>query len=657
MKDRVARRASLIVLGALLLLVIPVSSAFALATISSVNPPAEPRNVTTDLKIIGNAFSTLFPPTVDFGPGITVNTVNVDSGSQLTVNVTITANAPTGVHTVTVDDGLGSPSSCMCFTVTAPPSVTSIAPPTIGLGAGTKSYIITGTNFITGATAEISGTGVTVAHPVVTNPTTMTVDLTISSMAVPGARNITVTNPDNQFATCAGCFTVTPAPRATSSGFSPAQRAPGLTGQVITIIGTGFASGIQVTFAGAGITAHNPATFVNSTRIQVTIDTAAGAPLGPGDVTFLNTDGGTSTCANCFAITGPTTVVITTPSTVNGSVVATFSQPVSGVSSTNSYLRVTGQASNLASTITCADGNGFPTSCSTGSVKTAFLRASSLLTSGQDYTVTIAATGTSPITDFGGSTVAQTTKDFRGGLIQQAEGPASTSTWRLAKTLSAYGGSFVIDHTAGATASYGFRGSSIIWYTSIGPSYGIADLYVDGVLRATVNSYSPTTHYRAAFTVVGLGSASHTLTIRVRGARGSSHGTGTDVAVDAFKTGRTLVTSPTLTYTWGTVKVSAASGGVYIQSNEARSTTSFTFRSTSVEWDTVVGPAMGRASVYVDGVLKATFDNYSSTYHYGVARIFSGLSDSVHTLKILVLGTHRSTSTGSWIVIDRWVVT
>jgi bacillopeptidase F len=290
-------------------------------------------------------------------------------------------------------------------------------------------------------------------------------------------------------------------------------------------------------------------------------------------------------------------------------------------------------------------------------VKTAFLRASSLLTSGQDYTVTIAATGTSPITDFGGSTVDQTTKDFRGGLIQQAEGPASTSTWRLAKTLSAYGGSFVIDHTAGATASYGFRGSSIIWYTSIGPSYGIADLYVDGVLRATVNSYSPTTHYRAAFTVVGLGSASHTLTIRVRGARGSSHGTGTDVAVDAFKTGRTLVTSPTLTYTWGTVKVSAASGGVYIQSNEARSTTSFTFRSTSVEWDTVVGPAMGRASVYVDGVLKATFDNYSSTYHYGVARIFSGLSDSVHTLKILVLGTHRSTSTGSWIVIDRWVVT
>src|SRR5439155_4373609 len=117
------------------------------------------------------------------------------------------------------------------------------------------------------------------------------------------------------------------------------------------------------------------------------------------------------------------------------------------------------------------------------------------------------------------------------------------------------------------------------------------------------------------------------------------------------------VTSPTLTYTWGTVKVSAASGGAYIQSNEGGSTTLFAFRGTSVEWDTVVGPAMGRALVYIDGVLKASIDNYSSTYHYGVAKVFSGLSDSVHTLKILVLGTHRSAATGSWIVIDRWAVT
>jgi hypothetical protein len=290
-------------------------------------------------------------------------------------------------------------------------------------------------------------------------------------------------------------------------------------------------------------------------------------------------------------------------------------------------------------------------------VKTSFLRPSALIIPGQYYTVTMAATGTSPITDFGGLTVApQPPTNFRGGLNQEAEGPASTSTWRVMRTSAAYGGSYVIDHAAGASASYLFRGSSIIWYTNIGPSYGLSYLYVDGVLRASVNSYSATTHYRAAFTVVGLTSGSHTLTIRVRGLKGSSHGTGTNVAVDAFTTGRTLVTSPALTYTWGTVKTTSASGGAFIRSDEGGSTTLFRFRGTAVEWDTVTGPNMGRALVYIDGVLKASVDNYASTYHFRVARIFSGLPDSVHTLKILVLGTHRAGSNGSWIAIDRWVV-
>jgi hypothetical protein len=271
--------------------------------------------------------------------------------------------------------------------------------------------------------------------------------------------------------------------------------------------------------------------------------------------------------------------------------------------------------------------------------------------------VFFAATGTPAITDFGGLTVAQATQDFRGGLIQQAEGPASTSTWRIVRTTNAFDGSYAIEHTSGASASYRFHGSSIVWYTNIGPSYGLSYLYVDGILRASINSYSPTTHYRAAFSVVGLTLASHTLTIHVRGLKGSSHGSGTDVAVDAFKTGRTLVTSPTLTYTWGTFKTSAASGGAYIRSNEGGATTLFAFRSTSVEWDTVTGPNMGRALVYIDGVLKTSVDNYSSTNHFGVARVFSGLSNTVHTLKILVLGTHRAASTGSWIVMDRWIVT
>src|SRR5205085_215366 len=128
-------------------------------------------------------------------------------------------------------------------------------------------------------------------------------------------------------------------------------------------------------------------------------------------------NGGHSVCSACFTITGPTTGSIATPSTVNGPIVATFNQPVSGVSSSNSFVRLTGTTSNLATTITCADQDGFVASCATGFVKTATLQPSTNITPGQHYTVHIAEAGQPAITDFGGLTVSPATMDFRGGLF------------------------------------------------------------------------------------------------------------------------------------------------------------------------------------------------------------------------------------------------
>jgi hypothetical protein len=164
-----------------------------------------------------------------------------------------------------------------------------------------------------------------------------------------------------------------------------------------------------------------------------------------------------------------------------------------------------------------------------------------------------------------------------------------------------------------------------------------------------------------------LASHQHTFLIVVRGQKGSSQGTGTDIAVDGFKWARLgadrhttfyeTLSTPKGTYSWGTVSTPLASRGVYVQSDEGFSSASFTFRGTAVEWDTVLGPSMGRAKVYIDGVLKASVDNYAATTQYYFAKIFTGLTDAVHTIKIVVLGTHRSEATASLIAIDRWVVT
>ena len=60
--------------------------------------------------------------------------------------------------------------------------------------------------------------------------------------------------------------------------------------------------------------------------------------------------------------------------------------------------------------------------------------------------------------------------------------------------------------------------------------------------------------------------------------------------------------------------------------------------------------------MYVDGNLMATVDNYSAATHSGVARVVRGLSDAVHSLRIVVLGKHRAASTGSSIVVDRFLI-
>src|SRR5207237_9378804 len=136
MKDRISRRASLVVLGAMLLLVIPASAAFALATVTSVTPNALPPGATnTDLILNGSGF--LLTPTVTFSPatGITVNgSASVVDANHAKVNVTIAINAPTGARTVTVNDGVGSSDCAGCFTVSPPPVVTSASPSSIGIG-------------------------------------------------------------------------------------------------------------------------------------------------------------------------------------------------------------------------------------------------------------------------------------------------------------------------------------------------------------------------------------------------------------------------------------------------------------------------------------------------------------------------------------------
>lgn len=341
-------------------------------------------------------------------------------------------------------------------------------------------------------------------------------------------------------------------------------------------------------------------------------------------------------------------VGVTTPATITAPVAALFNESVKGVSGSSFVLRLTNSTTARSATLSCRDGSNAVVPCATGPVRVVSLRPVSVLVPGEKYTVVANPTGAAGITDLAGNPLAMKSVAFRAATTVQENSVAAHYTWRSVSNAAVYGGAYRTEHLAGATVGYGFTGTSVTWYTVKGPTQGSAYVYVDGVKKATVNNYAAATSYNVARTVTGLTNASHSLRIVVAGTRA--------VSVDAVKVGTTLTTNPTLLNLWRYAATSAASGGFLAAADLANETVSLTFRGTSISWYTSTGRNRGKAQLYVDGVLKATYDNYASATAYNVRRYVGSLTDAVHTVKVVVLGTHRAGATGTLVCVDRFVV-
>lgn len=100
---------------------------------------------------------------------------------------------------------------------------------------------------------------------------------------------------------------------------------------------------------------------------------------------------------------------------------------------------------------------------------------------------------------------------------------------------SSYRADIHIADDAGDTFEYAFRGSYIEWVGAKGPDYGMADVYIDGVLvQANVDSYNPSFQTQATlFSKGGLSQGNHTIKVVVKGNKNSAS-TGNKVACDAL---------------------------------------------------------------------------------------------------------------------------
>jgi GH25 family lysozyme M1 (1,4-beta-N-acetylmuramidase) len=355
-----------------------------------------------------------------------------------------------------------------------------------------------------------------------------------------------------------------------------------------------------------------------------------------------------------FADLAPPTATIQPPTTLIGPVRVAFSEPVHGVDAATVTLRVEGTGTALSSSLRCVDGTGARVDCAGGDVERATLTPTSPLLLGQRYAAVVdPASATSPIVDRAGNPLATTASAFRAATTIGQTGPGTSFRWGSVTDDRALGGSYLVDHRAGASLGFAFRGSRVSWYTATGPAMGRARVLVDGRAVGTVDGYAPGFHARVARTFGGLSAGSHILRIVVLGTHDAA-ATGSRVVVDGFATATTTVKSPSPPARWAGVHDPRASGGSFAVADVAGASASLVFRGSGLALTTVTGPAMGRAAVFVDGVRVRVLDLSAATTTVGVMRTLTGLTDAVHHVRVVVLGRPGASGTGTGIAVDGW---
>jgi len=336
----------------------------------------------------------------------------------------------------------------------------------------------------------------------------------------------------------------------------------------------------------------------------------------------------------------------------------TFSENVVGVNATDFALANIGLTSPSISTVT-GSGSSYTVTASTGNGSGSLglnLNDNDFITDAAGNKLGGTGTGTAGSGGAGNGSYIGEAYTVQGWVLVQQSAAAATYRWRNVAAAGAFGGSYTTAHLAGSKASFTFSGRSVTWYTVTGTSQGLARVLIDGVPKGTFDQYATTHHDGVARTFSGLAAGAHTISIVVKGQKGSPAGTGTYVSVDAFRTGTNLFSSPNASYSWRKVPAGGASGGSYVTSDDPGSRVTFTFTGTGVEWYTTRGPGQGKATVSIDGGAAQPVDNYAPSASFGTWWSRTGLPLAPHTVTITVLGTKRAASTGRSVAVDAFGV-
>jgi hypothetical protein len=266
------------------------------ASITSVTPSSGAQGASVNITLAGANFSPGATLTVS-GTGVTASNVAVVTSSQITATLTIGATAATGPYNLSVTTSTGT-SAPVVFTVTASvsqtPTLTTINPSS-GAQGTSVNVVLTGTNFTSSSTVQLSGIGTSTSGLVVVSSTQINIVFKLGAATPTGPHNVSV-------ATAAGTSNVLPFTVTAPSGGGPTLTTvtpnSGTQGSSVNVslAGTNFAAGATVTIGGTGVTASN-VIFVSATQITATFNIASSAAAGSYKVS-VTTPAGTSNTAS-----------------------------------------------------------------------------------------------------------------------------------------------------------------------------------------------------------------------------------------------------------------------------------------------------------------------------------------------------------------------
>jgi sugar lactone lactonase YvrE len=345
-------------------------------TISAVPLPPVATTLTPASVIVGSGALTLTVTGSNFVIGIVVNfngsprTTTFVSATQVTAAILASDVATVGTAPVTVTNPSGGgTSNALTFTIAAvpvPPVATTLAPASVTVGSGAFTLTVTGTNFVSGAVVNFSGSARTTTF---VSATQVTAAILASDVATVGTAPVTVTNPSGGGGTSnALTFTIAAVVPSVATALTPSSVIAGSGAFTLTVTGTNFVNGAVVNFNGSPRTT----TFVSTTQVTAAILASDVASVGTAPVTVTNPSGGGTSNALIFTISVKITysgaaftgTISAGTQAVSGSNVQLFAAGTTGNGSTPTALLIGALTTDTTGAFSVPAGYTCPTAAS-----------------------------------------------------------------------------------------------------------------------------------------------------------------------------------------------------------------------------------------------------------------------------------------------------